>query len=81
MYQIKFSTQATSFIRSLSEDIQKRIKKKFKEISNNPIRYLEQYEGNYKKLRIGNYRTLVDIDNPNKILYVRVFEKRSRIYN
>lgn len=35
-YEIKFSTQAAKFFRSLSQNIQERVKEKFREISENP---------------------------------------------
>lgn len=79
-WEIRFSNQATKFIRGLQEDIKKRIKDKFSEISNNPFHYLEHYEGDYYKIRIGDYRALIDIDFERKILFVRVFDKRGRIY-
>ena len=78
-YQIEFSKQATKFIRKLPKDIKERIKRKFKEVSEDPFRYLEHYEGdNCHKLRIGDFRALMDISN--NILFVRVFDKRGRIY-
>ncbi len=79
-YEIKFSTQATKFFNSLSKDVQERVKNKFREISENPSRYLEHYEGDYGKIRIGKLRALVDVDNQRKIIFVRTFDKRSRIY-
>jgi mRNA-degrading endonuclease RelE of RelBE toxin-antitoxin system len=79
-YEIKFSTQATKFFKSLSQDVQKRVKDKFREISENPSRYLEHYEGDYNKIRIGKLRALVDADNQRKIIFVRTFDKRGRIY-
>jgi mRNA-degrading endonuclease RelE of RelBE toxin-antitoxin system len=78
-FQVKFSKQATKFIRNLSEETKNRIKRKFKEASENPFRYLEHYEGNHcYKLRIGDFRGLIDVDK--NILFVRVFDKRGRIY-
>ncbi len=79
-YEINFSNQATKFIRSLQQDIKERITAKFKEISENPFRFLEHYEGDYYKIRIGNFRALIDINKERKILWVRVFNKRGRIY-
>ncbi|HLA23295.1 MAG TPA: hypothetical protein VJZ93_02045 [Candidatus Nanoarchaeia archaeon] len=32
------------------------------------------------KLRIGDYRALIDIDFENKILIIQVFDKRGKIY-
>ncbi len=81
MYKVDFSTQATKFIRKLPEDIKDRIKKKFAEVSLEPFRYLEHYEGDKAyKLRIGDYRAIIDIDFKDKILWVRIFDKRGRIY-
>lgn len=80
-FKIEFSNQATKFIRSLSNDLNERIKKKFKEIIENPFRYLEHFEGeDCYKLRIGDYRGLIDVDFDKKALFVRVFDKRGRIY-
>ena len=72
--QIKSSKQATKFIRNLSKDIKNRIKRKFKEVSKNPFRYFEHYEGDdCYKLRIGDFRALIDLNK--NILFVRVFDK------
>ena len=79
-YQIKFSNQATKYIGKLDPQLKERVKEKFWEISKDPSRYLEHYEGDYRKIRIGNLRALVDIDNIRKIIFVRVFDKRGRIY-
>ena len=82
MFDVKFSTQAAKFFSNLPLDIKERIKAKFKEISSssNPFRYFEHYEGDYHKLRIGDYRALCDIDQSRQIILVRVFDKRGRIY-
>lgn len=79
-FQVKFSSQAAKFIKNLPLNIKERIKSKFSEVSEDPFRYIEHYEGDYHKLRIGDYRALIDIDFVNKILWVRVFDKRGRIY-
>ena len=79
-YRITFSKQATKFFKKLPKKIQKRLKDKFKDIGKEPTRYLMHYEGDYLKIRIGDYRILADIDNEKKNLFVRVFDKRERIY-
>ncbi len=55
-YEIIFSSQATKFIRNLQSDFKERIKNKFKEILENPFRFLEHYEGENYKIRIGKFR-------------------------
>lgn len=80
-FKVVFSKQSAKFIKNLSENIKERVKKKFIEILENPFRYLEHFEekGCYK-VRIGDYRSLIDVDFDRKILFVRVFDKRGRIY-
>ncbi|MEK6935586.1 MAG: type II toxin-antitoxin system RelE/ParE family toxin [Nanoarchaeota archaeon] len=81
IFKIEFSKQATKFIKNLPDDLKERLKNKFKEISENPFRYLEHFEGeDCYKLRIGDFRGLIDVDFDRKILFVRVFDKRGRIY-
>lgn len=67
-YEIQFSNQATKFIRNLQKDIQERVRAKFREIAENPLRFIEHYEGDYHKIRIGPFRVLADIDHERKIV-------------
>lgn len=79
IYEIKFSPNAKKFIKKLQKDIALRIIKKFENLKSEPFRYLQHYEGeDCYKFRIGDYRALVDVKE--KIVYVRVIDKRSRIY-
>ena len=79
-FSVEFSIQASKFIRNLSQEITNRIKKRFKEISENPFRYLEHFEGEKcYKIRIGDYRGLIDVDFNRQILLVRIFDKRGRV--
>ncbi|MEX2017496.1 MAG: type II toxin-antitoxin system RelE/ParE family toxin [Candidatus Pacearchaeota archaeon] len=80
-YSVKWSPQASGFVDSLQKNIAERILKKINEVKEDPFRYLKHYEGDEGyKLRIGDYRAIIDIDFQAKILFVRVFDKRSRIY-
>ena len=79
-YEIRFSNQATKFIKNLQSNIKERVISKFKEISENPFRFIEYYEGDYYKIRIGDFRGLLDIEIGKKIIWVRVFDNRGRIY-
>lgn len=50
-------------------------------IKDNPYRFVEHYEGlSYFKLRIGDYRALLDINPSFKLIEVRVVGHRSNIY-
>jgi len=79
-YEIIWHPKSAKYLESLPKDMAKRILDKFDEVSVDPFRYLEHFEGEGYKLRIGDYRALIDVDLKNKILKVRVFDKRGRIY-
>ena len=79
-YKIELGPRAKKIIIKLPQDISLRIVKKLRQLEENPFRYLEHYEGNGYKFRIGDYRALIDINVENKILIVRVIDKRGRVY-
>ena len=79
-YEIIWHPTAAKYLESLPHNIAKRILKKFDEVAVEPFRYLEHFEGEGHKLRIGEYRALIDVDLEKRILKVRVFDKRGRIY-
>ena len=69
------------FIDKLEHDIAERIRKKLRLLTNDAFRFLEHHEGaNVFKLRIGDYRALIDVDTKKRIVYVRHLDHRKRIY-
>ena len=79
-FSIEWDEKVMDYIKKLPTNISKRIFKKIESIKNNPFHFLEHYEGEYYKLRIGDYRALIDIDFEKKVLIVQVLDKRGRIY-
>lgn len=79
-YKIVWHPAAAKYLEKLPSHIAKRILDKFDEVIVDPFRYLEHFEGEGYKLRIGDYRALIDVDLRNEMLKVRVFDKRGRIY-
>lgn len=80
-YSVEWHPKVRKFLRKLPKDISKRIVLKVKDVQEDPFRYLEHYEGkDYYKLRVGDYRLLIDVDFKNKVLFVQVIDHRSRIY-
>ena len=80
-YSIEWDDKAYNFLGKLPKNIYERILKKLDEVKENPFRYLEHYEGDkLYKLRIGDYRALIDIDFQKKILTIQILDKRGRIY-
>jgi len=80
MYDLLWKPKPLKFLENLPKDIALRILEKFEQLKEDPFRYLEHYEGDYYKLRIGKYRALIDIDFQSKTLIVQVLDKRGRIY-
>lgn len=79
-FLISFDKKAVKYLESLPTNISDRIINKFEEIKENPFRYIEHYEGEYYKIRIGDYRALIDIDFKRKILFIRIIDKKGRVY-
>jgi mRNA-degrading endonuclease RelE of RelBE toxin-antitoxin system len=80
MFDIHWHPDTRKFLWKQNKDIAKRIVSKIKSIKENPFHYLEHYGGKGYKLRIGDYRAIIDLDFEKKILFVRVLDKRGRIY-
>ena len=80
-FAVSFSPQAQKFLDRLQKDVALRITGKPRQVAEAPFRFLEHYEGTDDyKLRIGDYRALIDVDLPAQVLKVRVLDKRGRIY-
>ena len=81
-YSVEWHPKTSKFLKKLPSDISARIVLKVKEVREDPFRFLEHYEGkNYYKLRVGDYRLLIDVDFKNKILLIQVIDHRGRIYD
>ncbi len=81
MYEIKISPEVNKFINKCDQQLTERIKKKLLMLTEDPFRFLEHYEGDdFYKLRIGDYRALIEVDNSRKIVFVRHLDHRKRIY-
>ncbi len=79
-YTIEWASSAVKDLERLPLDVQKRVIVKLDSIVENPFRFLEHFEGEYYKLRIGEYRALIDLDFDNKKIIIQVLDKRGRIY-
>ena len=80
-FSIEWDEHALKSMKKLPEKISERIFKKVESIKDDPFRYLQHYEGaKVYKLRIGDYRALLDVDFDNKVITVQVLDKRGKIY-
>jgi len=82
MYQIWFSKKAKKQVKKLSKDSKELILKKIYSIRQEPFRYLKKLEGTRLwRLRITDYRIIVDIIITDKKIFVLRVDKRSRVYD
>jgi mRNA interferase RelE/StbE len=80
-FAVKVHPNVQKFLGKLDKQLEERIINKFKLLKSNPFVYLEHYEGEkVYKLRIGDYRALIDVDMVRKIVFIRVLDHRKRIY-
>ncbi len=80
-FNVCWHPKASKNLSKLPKELIKRVLDKIDGLKEDPFRYLEHFEGkNVYKLRIGDYRALVDVDFQNKLLYIQVFDKRGKVY-
>ena len=81
MYEIKFDKKAIDFLNKLEKDIKKRIWSKLQQCKENPFHFLEHFEDiEGYKLRVGDYRLIIDVDKTTQILYILKIGHRKNIY-
>jgi mRNA interferase RelE/StbE len=80
-YKIKWSPQSLDFLRKIEKNIAKRIRKKVEQAAQNPKHFLEKLESIHgNKLRIGDYRAIIDLLEKDSIFAVRTIDHRKNIY-
>ena len=80
-YEINWDKKARDFLRKIPKEDAKRIIKKVNSITVEPKHYLETLVGiKGYKLRIGDYRALIDFDESKGIISVVFIGHRKEIY-
>ncbi len=80
-YHVRLHPQVDKFLRKCEANLSVRIKNKLWEIRENPFAFIERLETqDFYKLRIGDYRALIDVDLKRKIIFVRYIDHRKKIY-
>lgn len=79
MYNIEFSKTSKKFVDKLLKEDAEIILNKIYSIRENPYRFLKKLKGEKLwRLRIGNYRAIVDvIISMNKIIVVRIGHRKN----
>ncbi len=81
MYKVVFTPKAEKQLEKLPKDIQPRVINSLKRIRVRPQAHLIKLVGDPAyKLRVGNYRVLIDIQNNKLILLVIKIGHRKKVY-
>lgn len=81
MADVKFTEKAIDQLDSLEDDTSDRIQRKLEEIEDWPGHFLERLQGYpYYKLRVGDYRVIIDWKRGKEILHVLTLGHRRNIY-
>ena len=81
MYEIKFDKKAIDFLNKLERNIKERIWNKLQMCKEDPFRFLEHLEEiDGYKLRVGDYRLIISIDNKTNTINIEKIGHRKNIY-
>ena len=80
-YRIIWSIQASKQMERLDRSVAKRIHEKVGQLYQNPERYVEKLvRYPYYRLRVGNYRVILDIQNEMIRILILKVGHRSNVY-
>lgn len=81
LYELRFDKKALNFINKLDKKTKQRIWSKLQECKIDPFRFLKPLvQINGFKLRVGDYRIIIDVQEKIKILYIEKIGHRKNIY-
>ncbi|NYZ77481.1 type II toxin-antitoxin system RelE/ParE family toxin [Candidatus Micrarchaeota archaeon] len=81
MYELIFIKSAEADFDSLDRALQNRVVEVLERIKINPRRYLKKLVGtDYYRLRVGDYRVIIHIDEPKKRLVILRIGHRKNVY-
>lgn len=82
MAEVVVSDNAAEWLRDAEPDVRDRMMNKLDDITEFPDHYLKRLSGSpYYRLRVGDYRVIVDWRNDDGELFVRDIGHRRNIYD
>jgi mRNA interferase RelE/StbE len=82
MADVRLAVSVRDELEDLPADTRDRVKQKFRDAGDRPDRHLKQLQGRDDyRLRIGDYRAVIDWDRDDDVLYVTDFGHRRNIYD
>ncbi len=80
-FEVEYSEESLFQLRGLDVPVAKRIIRKIESARSNPHRFFVRLVGRVEyKLRVGDYRVIVDIDENRRVIVVRSLGHRKNVY-
>ena len=80
-FEVEYSYESLFQLRSLDVPVAKRIIRKIESARSDPHRFFVRLVGRTEyKLRVGDYRVIVDIDENRRVIVVRSLGHRKNVY-
>jgi len=81
VFRVEFSELAAEEFRKLDKSVRERIARKLRTVALDPARHLTRLRSvEAFKIRVGDYRAIVDVDWQQRIVYVLSVGHRSTVY-
>ena len=81
VFSIEFAELAASKFRKLPPTVKNRIAGKLREVARDPRRHLRRLSGvDAFRVRVGDYRVILDVDWDSRTLHVLTLGHRSNVY-
>jgi len=82
MTDVVVSDRAADWLRDAESETSKRIRNKLHDIKDFPEHYLKRLSGSpYYRLRVGDYRVIIDWDKDRDELFIRDIRHREKAYD
>ncbi|TLY36940.1 MAG: type II toxin-antitoxin system RelE/ParE family toxin [Nitrospirae bacterium] len=80
-FRVEFSELAAEEFQKLDKAVRERIARKLRTVAMNPARYLTRLSSvDAFKIRVGDYRAIVDLDWQRRIVFILSVGHRSTVY-
>jgi mRNA interferase RelE/StbE len=81
MFDVVFSKNALEQLNKFPQEIKERIWNKIQQCKENPFHFIEHLEEiNGFKLRVGDYRVILDVNNSTNVITVLKIGHRHNVY-
>jgi mRNA interferase RelE/StbE len=80
-YEVRFTDTACEDLEKLDKSISKRIIDKLEIVANDPFSFVKKLKGcDFYRLRVGDYRVIMSIENQKMVIFIIEVGHRSSIY-